>query len=160
VSASKIVHITPQTNLDLLLNEAVEEPILLERNGVVFHLKGESDASQYSARNDHVLPSPEDAQMLIDRLVQRREATVSERRFVEDSTEIIRVSRAERTAQLLRASGSLTRDDPVWWEVARYTMEHFTRVRDAIFGDRKVEGDSTEILRQTREQGAAGTSER
>jgi hypothetical protein len=156
MSASKIVHITPQTSLDVLLDEAVGEPILLEKDGMVFRLAGAPDTSH---ENGSFAPRG-DTESVVDYLDRVRESTSRGRRFVEDSTELLRASRIERTAELLRATGSLTRDDPIWWEAARCTMEHFTRVRAAIFGDREVDGDSTELLRQVREQRSTETIER
>lgn len=144
MSASKIVPITAQTNLGLLLDEAAVKPILLEKDGVVFRLAGALARPENDLHVNGPTASHQDAESALDHLDQVRKSISHGQRFVEDSTELIRASRIERTAQLLRAAGSLTRDDPIWWEAAYCTMEHFTRVRDAIVEDRPVDAPEHE----------------
>lgn len=96
-------------------------------------------------------PWQEEQLVAMEQIFRRQEAFLNEHGPVEDSTELIRASRVERTAAVMRAAGILSRHDPIWWEVASLTTEHFGRVRDAIFGDRRIEDDSTELLRQSRD---------
>jgi hypothetical protein len=101
VTASKVVHITPQTNLDVLLNEAVEEPILLERDGVVFRLVHAPEAILGTPTEDrqHLTPRRE-GESSVEYLDRVRAFIMRGRVFDDDSTELLRESREERTAEL------------------------------------------------------------
>jgi hypothetical protein len=147
------IRVTPELQLTRVLDDAVKSPVVLERDGVRFRLSRVGDSMNAASEDRRQSPAPRgEDESLIDYFDRVQRFIMRGRVFVDDSTELLRESRIERTAELLRASGSLTRDDPIWWDVARSTLEHFSRVRDAIFGNRVVTDDSAEIIRQTREE--------
>jgi hypothetical protein len=150
---SKTIHVTPELRLGQVLEAAASTPVLLEQDGVRFRLSREADTAASPSSDRCQPPAPRgENESLLDYLDRVQRFIMRGRVFTDDSTDLLRESRIERTAALLRASGSLTRDDPIWWDLARSTVEHFTRVREAIFGDRVVADDSTEIIRQGREE--------
>jgi hypothetical protein len=101
MSASKIVHVTPQTNLDLLLNEAVEEPILLETNGMVFRLAHAPGVETETLPDDRQPPAPRgEGETSVEYFDRIRAFIMRGRVFDDDSTELLRQSREERTAEL------------------------------------------------------------
>ncbi len=101
MSASKIVHITPQTKLDLLLDEAKKEPILLEKNGLVFRLAHTPDASSGILFDDRQPPAPRgEGETSVEYFDRIRAFIMRGRVFDDDSTELLRESREERTAEL------------------------------------------------------------
>jgi hypothetical protein len=152
VAAAKVVHVEAGTKLDRLLREAIDAPVLLEKDGTIYRLAIQPGETGDAAAGDSESLAPRgDFAPFADYPSRLQAQMVQANDMRDDSTVWIRESRVERTAQLLRASGSFSRDDPVWWEVARMTLEHFIRARHAIFGDRQVTDDSTEILRRERE---------
>jgi hypothetical protein len=134
---SKTIHVTPELRLAQVLEEAMRSPVLLEQDGVLFRLTREPDviASVLLDRREPPAPRGEN-EPLVDYFERISNFVMHGRVFTDDSTDLLRESRIERTAEFLGATGSLTRDDPIWWDLARSTVEHFTRVREAIFGDR------------------------
>jgi hypothetical protein len=150
---SKTIYVTPDLRLSQVLGEATTSPVLLERDGERFRLSRVADAVASPPVDRRQPPAPRDEhESLLDYLDRVQSFIMRGRVFTDDSTDLLRESRIERTAELLRASGSLTRGDPIWWDLARSTVEHFTRVRSAIFGNRMVADDSTEIIRRSREE--------
>lgn len=140
-----------------VLDEAASTPVLLEQDGVRFRISREADSVASPPIDRRQRPAPRgEEESLLDYPDRVQRFIMRGRVFTDDSTELLRESRIERTAELLRASGSLTRDDPIGWDLARSTVEHFTRVRNAIFGDRAIDDDSAAIICQVREERSSG----
>ncbi|HEY7030806.1 MAG TPA: hypothetical protein VH482_05745 [Thermomicrobiales bacterium] len=103
---SRAVHISDETNLLRLLDDAVEAPVLLERDGMIFRLSRDMQIERGPTPRRRVSAvAHRESTPLLQSLAELREAIAQGGCPAEDSTELIRESRRERTAQLLRAVG-------------------------------------------------------
>ena len=101
VATAKVIHLSPQTNLDRLLENAIEKPVLLEKNGVVFRLSREPDAIHGALAEDREPPAPRgEHETSVEYFDRIRAFIMRGRVFEDDSTELLRESREERTAEL------------------------------------------------------------
>jgi hypothetical protein len=158
VAERHIYKVTHMSDLPRLLDRAATAPVEFEREGVRFQLVRQPDQDSAPLANANPsTPSPatDVLAVLADVRAQLREM-LGEERFqrlaMHDSTETVGASRIERSADLLRASGNFSPNDPIWQDVARQTVEKFTRVRDTVFGSRVLTNDSTDLIGDERER--------
>jgi hypothetical protein len=101
VTKLKMIRLTPDLDLLHLLEDAAESPVLIEQDGVLFRLSREPDAIASVLLDRRDPPAPRRSnESLVDYFERVSEFVMHGRVFTDDSTELLRQSREERTAEL------------------------------------------------------------
>src|SRR5262249_24287307 len=98
---SKTIRVTPELRLTEILEEANSAPVLLESEGNIYRLSKENPASEPTGAKrpgaTTLTQARDDRLAVIERIVGRRDAFFQGRAQPDDSTDILRREREERS---------------------------------------------------------------
>jgi hypothetical protein len=98
---AKTIRATPELRLTEVLEEAISAPVLLESEGNVYRLSKEDPASEPTGAKrpgaTTLTQGRDDRLAAIERIVGRRQAFFQGRALPDDSTDILRRERDERS---------------------------------------------------------------
>jgi hypothetical protein len=98
---ARTIRVTPGLRLIDVLEEAAVSPVLLESGGTIYRLSKDSEGTEpeREARSDELLPVQmrEEQLAIIERMVRRRDEFFQGRALPDDSTDILRRERDERS---------------------------------------------------------------